>query len=358
MILDKKRLLAALTIAARFAKQGIHFLNPGCVYIAPDGSLTCTDMGVAVTVQTAAPHPAPACIPVKGLLAAVRAAPDGPIQITDASLITRAGVTAFKVLPPKDFPVVSGAPLADPAAIWTVSAATLAATLRRVSRSMNTEQTRYYLNGIALYGQDGGLTAVATDGHRMTAAACPGLPGCAALRGSIVPARTVKLLLGMFGAKPCGDATVTVNSTRIEVVWGGARVVSKLIDGIFPDWERCVPSGRDAKGILTVDAATLAAACKQVRAGSPDRSAPVKFDMSDAGLIVSYRDVEYGNAFAAVPGAIYAGEPIETAFQELYIADMLAGVAGDATWRFSHATHPARIELPGGVAGVLMPIRC
>ena len=354
MITDKKSLLAALTLAARFAEPNSNIPILGCVYIAPDGALTCTDMEIAVTVQTGMPHPTPACIPVKSLLAAVRAAPDGPVEITDAGLITRAGVTTLK-----DFPVVSGAPLADPVATWKVSAATLAAALRPVSRSMSTEETRYYLNGIALYG--GGrqrLTAVATDGHRITAAVLPDLPEGAALKGTIVPARTVKLLLGMFGAKPCGDVTVTVNSTRIVVVWGGARVVSKLIDGTFPDWERVVPSGQNAKGVLTVDAAALAVACKQVRAGSPDKSAPVKFDMSDTGLTVSYRDVEHGSASATVSGAIYAGEPIETGYQERYIADMLAGVAGDVIWRFSGANDPARIELPGSVLGVLMPIRC
>jgi len=91
------------------------------------------------------------------------------------------------------------------------------------------EETRYYLNGVCLFGR----AVVATDGHRMAFA--DNVTGHT-FENLIIPNDAVKTLLSM----PPVDA-ITLGHTRFSVESAGMRLVAKTIVGIYPDARRVIP---------------------------------------------------------------------------------------------------------------------
>jgi DNA polymerase-3 subunit beta len=105
--------------------------------------------------------------------------------------------------------------------------------LEWVSRAMSTESTRYYLNGI--YFDKGAM--VATDGHRLFKCKVEGANG-----NLIMPALTVKGVIAVAKAVGATKIVITPHSSGMFVAIGKCEVVTKAIDGTYPDYMRVVPN--------------------------------------------------------------------------------------------------------------------
>ncbi len=133
-------------------------------------------------------------------------------------------------------------PQQDPLLIGSFSAQLPRKALLAVLPSSSTKETRYYLNGAYLHRQDGeGLRAVSTDGHKLskycTHADWPFEP-------AILPTKTVRILCAMLAA--AGDTAVEIAQMGLRMRFtldADARcIVTKVIDGTFPDYTRVTPS--------------------------------------------------------------------------------------------------------------------
>src|SRR5690606_28523302 len=94
------------------------------------------------------------------------------------------------------------------------------------------------------------LRAVATDGHRLARAEIPLPEGASGIPGVIVPRKTVNEVRKLLEEAE-GEIEVALSDTRIRFVIGDVVLVSKLIDGTFPDYERVIPTSNSK--ILAVD---------------------------------------------------------------------------------------------------------
>lgn len=140
--------------------------------------------------------------------------------------------------------------LGDAPLAFEIDAGELSAMLSEVAFAVSTEETHYYLNGVYMTAPDGRLRMVATDGHRLAvrSGGPPILPGFfpingigANARGIIVPHKTCSLLLKLLDAK-AGPVKVTVSPTAVSFTALGLEIRSGLIDGHFPDYDRCIPA--------------------------------------------------------------------------------------------------------------------
>lgn len=126
--------------------------------------------------------------------------------------------------------------------------------------SMSTEETRYYLRGTYLhqFGTDSGkLAAVATDGHRLNLAETA---TCYDGRGVIMRDDAVKLAVALIG-KSDGNLSFELpqNGKIIKVTGEGWRLVTREVDGTFPDYTRVIPRDPKGKGTLSCDTVAKAA---------------------------------------------------------------------------------------------------
>jgi DNA polymerase-3 subunit beta len=105
---------------------------------------------------------------------------------------------------------------------------------------MAAQDVRYYLNGLLLLVEGKELRAVATDGHRL-AFASVAIETELPRQEMILPRKTV-LELNRLLVDTDDALNITLTSNQVRFAFGSVVLVSKLIDGKFPDYERVVPA--------------------------------------------------------------------------------------------------------------------
>src|SRR5262249_51934065 len=147
--------------------------------------------------------------------------------------------------------------------------------------AISTEETRYYLNGIYFHASqaDGApvLRSVSTDGHRLVRIELPQPDGAAGMPGVIVPRKTATEAVKLAEATE-GDITVSVSTAKIRFAAGQTVLVSKLIDGTFPDYQRVIPANNSS--IAAFDRAALISGVERVNTISSERGRAVKVSLA------------------------------------------------------------------------------
>lgn len=203
----------------------------------------------------------------------------------------------------------------------------LVAAMSRVRFAMSTEETRYYLNGIALIDGKGGPMAVATDGHRMAMMPLPVMPEGAA--GAIIHSNTVHwLCAGKREPDRVVFAGVDNGRPRARFDFAGATFSAKLIDGTFPDILRVIP--RDPRPVFSADRATMLRVLQRMRAFTPGAYHAVKLTGKGADLTLSIVDKNEGREATEKIGL--AGDdakPFEAGYNPDYLISVLASLRGE-----------------------------
>lgn len=349
LTVERGHLVAALgTVIKAVETRNTYPILANVYLAADDGFLTLrgTDLDIEITTR----------IPATGTLAATTLPArklndiarkfDAGAEITleqDGDAVTvKSGRSRFKLaaLPADSFPDLKSGK-------FTASfSADLAAMFAPVQFAISNEETRYYLNGVFLHSTGDETRAVATDGHRLARVTVPTLGEIPAV---IIPRKTVGLL-------PDGVVSVELSDTKIRLRQGETTILSKLIEGTFPDYDRVTPKNNDKA--LVVDRAAMIAAVERVGTIANERGGKtVRLDLaSDSVTLTVTVDGETAEDELA---AEYGDEPMSIGFNAGYLAEILRTATGErVTLELGDAGGPALIR--GGDAGwqaVLMPMR-
>lgn len=312
---------------------------------AEDGKLTIT--GTDLDIQYSASAPAEGAIATtvdaKRLSDIARRLAGDSVTLDhkDDKLTVKSGRSRFTLptLPVDDFPRFDADGLGEP---FNLDFASLVAPLKF---AISSEETRYYLCGVHLHNTaENGIRAVATDGHRMahnTACSMPKIPAV------IIPAKTV-------GIVPDGEVAMSLSHIKVRFETADTIIVSKLIDGTFPDYQRIIPQNN--ANVATVDRKDLANAVARVSAVASERGKGAKFTIAGDNIAIDMQ-ADGNSAHEDVP-AEYSGEPIEIGFNTSYVADVLAATPGDnAHIALADSSTPAIFQGSGNWLGLVMPMR-
>ncbi len=114
---------------------------------------------------------------------------------------------------------------------------------------------------------------MATDGHRLAQCELPLPEGAAGMPGIIVPRKTVGEVQRLIENGE-GEIAVELSAGKIRFTIGDVVLVSKLIDGTFPDYGRVIPANNDKE--LVVDKKEFEAAVDRVSTVASERGRAVK----------------------------------------------------------------------------------
>jgi len=329
-------------------------------------ALTATDLDIAVVEKLAAKvaRPGATTVPAHTFYDIVRKLPDGSeVELTysgnDQRLELRAGRSSFKLscLPKEDFPVMAAGDLPNS---FTLPADQLRRLVDKTRFAISTEETRYYLNGIYVHAAASAgvpmLRAVATDGHRLARVETPLPSGAAGMPGVIIPRKTVGELRKLLEGS-AAEVRIELSDTKIRFALGDLVLVSKLIDGAFPEYERVIP--RDNDKVMEVDAKAFAAAVDRVATISTEKSRAVKLTLKPEGLELSATSPDQGSASEMLTIA-YSAAPIEVGYNSRYLLDIAGQIEGEnARFLLADALAPTIVRDPSddGALYVLMPMR-
>jgi DNA polymerase III subunit beta len=331
--------------------------------------LTATDMDLTLVSREAAEiaEPGTTTVAAHTLYEIVRRLAEGavieleqPNGSTDMHL--RSGRSSF-VLPAlaaDEFPAMNEE---DLGVSFELSAATLRKLFDKTRFAMSSEETRYYLNGVHLHATRGEgaaatLRAVATDGHRLARVETPLPEGAKGIPPVIVPKKTVGEVRRLLEAlDQDAEVGIALSPSRIRFQIGTTVLVSRLIDGTFPDYERVIPQANDK--VALVDARAFAVAIDRVATVATDKVRAVKLGFGDGRVVASAVSAEAGRAHDEVDCELSGGE-IEIGFNARYVMDITQQVQGDTIrLEMASAASPTLIRDPEDVATiyVLMPMR-
>jgi DNA polymerase III subunit beta len=267
---ELKPLASAAAAAAKIAetRQMIPILTHAKVEAFADGTvrLTATDYDREITITVPADVEAPGAVVIQAArfsdaLSAAR--PGAEVFLcreADAATL-RTGRTRYTLpmLPPEDFPAI-GEVAEFPPSI-KLPGKIFAETLRRTSHAASVDKTRNYLNGVLFDGRPDGLRLVASDGFRLMRSDLGGTPN---VRSVILPCDSVPAFVRL--AEGVEEVELEISDRLARLSGGSQRILTKLVEGTFPDYDRLTPS--DFKFCAHLDADEFASALKRVHIGT------------------------------------------------------------------------------------------
>jgi len=268
----------------------------------------------------------------------VRKIPDSEIrlkQIPDTDKLEIIGSNCrfeLLTLPALQFPAMEDL---DSKSSLKISCSDFARIVEYTNFAMSTEETRYNLNGIYMHVKGNEFAGVATDGHRLSIASVP-LKDQSDEFGVIVPRKTVSELLKIVkDAKYAqSDIQLFLSATKIKFVCNNLIMISKLIDGTFPEYSSFIPEDNENK--LTISTKLLASAIDRVATITVDKFRAVKLSISDKEMQITASGEAKGAASEnlvfseeASNFCDFSGSDVTIGFNPRYTSDVLSALSED-----------------------------
>jgi DNA polymerase-3 subunit beta len=307
------------------------------VLIEADGDqvkLLATDLEVGLRSRCAASvgKSGALTLPAKKLYEIIKALPETDIRIEENKSGVKVAADRFdsrmQTLPREDFPSL---PDATGAFTVTLPRDVMKQMVAKTQFAITGEDTRYFLNGALFILRGDGMSLVATDGHRLaliTVAreAAKGKSKSDEEERVILPRKTL-LELGRLLAEGEGDIQYERGENHLFFDIGGRLLISRMIDGQFPAFERVIPKSNDKR--VEFDRDRLTSAVKRVALLSNERSRAVKFAIDKGKVEIASSSPEFGEAKEAIV-VDYDGPPVTICFNAQYVLDFLAVVETDS----------------------------
>ena len=294
---------------------------------------TDLDLEISVNINTNSSTPGSTTVPAHTLYEIIRKLPEGSEveieSISENQLVLRSGryQTTLSSLPTTDFPVMDTDNYDHR---FTIPADNLRQLIDRTKFAISNEETRYYLNGIYLHSSENAsspmLRAVATDGHRLASKDIPLPDGAENIPGIILPRKMVSELRKLI-EETDDEIQISASENKVRLEFGNAVLVSKLIDGTFPDYQRVIPTNNDQ--FLEIDCQSFANAVDRVSAISAEKSRAVKLNIARNKLTLEAFSPEHGSASEELD-IEYGGNPIEIGFNAAYLLDITRQISSDS----------------------------
>lgn len=331
----------SLKLCATDLELGVEFLVPGT--INEGGSIT---------------------VPARTITEIVAALPEADVSLAADDhnhLRLCCGRSEYRIhgLPAEDFPSL---PEVSGDVSLTLPQSQMKSMIHTTAFATSTDKTRPILTGVCFIVSQaeagGDLRMVATDTHRLAVRNIP-VPESKGERTVITPVRALNELVRVLGDAEDLQLQIRVDSNQMLFRTERFTLVSRLIEGQFPKYERVIPSGFTRR--LTVPREELQSIVRRARIVAKEASAANRVVLRASGesLIVTAEAGELGQAYEEME-VIREGDEIEIAFNASFLLDVLAVL--DTETVFIEMSEPLNPAIVRPVEGpdflmVIMPMQ-
>tara|TARA_B100000575_G_C23115872_1_gene645062 strand:+ start:644 stop:1756 length:1113 start_codon:yes stop_codon:yes gene_type:complete len=230
--------------------------------------------------------------------------------------------------------------------------------LNKCKFAVSNDETRHYLSGIYIHqtevDEKNYLTAVATDSHRMSISKIR-LDQKIDFEPIILPKKTIFQLCSLLDTYD-GDVKISNIKTKIKFELQNSILISKLIDGKFPNYIQVIPKNNQKK--LEIDLKLFLNSVDRVASVSLDKKDGVKFNLSKDTLNLSVNNTNSGDGKETL--IVKFDHDLEISFNSRYLIDVASQLDGENIELFLNDTgSPALIKDPGDFDSifVVMPMK-
>ena len=230
--------------------------------------------------------------------------------------------------------------------------------LNKCKFSVSNDETRHYLSGIYIHQTEfddkNYLTAVATDSHRMSISKIR-INEKINFEPIILPKKTIFQLCSLLDNYD-GEIKISNAKSKIKFEIQNSILISKLIDGKFPNYIQVIPKNNKKK--LEVDLKLFLDCVDRVASVSLDKKDGVKFNLTKDNLNLSVNNANSGDGNEMIP--INFDHELEISFNSRYLIDVASQIDGEKIeLYFNDSGSPALIKDPSDYNSifVVMPMK-
>ncbi len=298
-------------------------------------------------------------VSARKLIDILRSLPDGvdvSVKVENKRATIQAGKSRFalQTLAAEEYPTVAVSEQFS--ASFSLPQKQLKHLFQMVHFAMAQQDIRYYLNGLLLVTDGAQVKVVATDGHRL--AFCEAtIEGAELARHEVIVPRKTVLELQRLLADDEQPVLIDVSGNQVRFRFGAVEMISKLVEGKFPDYQRVIPQGYTRRATIARDA--LAASLARASILTTDKFKGVRLSLSPGVLKIQTSNAEQEEAVEEIE-VDYAGDVLEIGFNVSYLQDVLGNLKTESVnIDFGDANTSALLTVPGDeqFRYVVMPMR-
>ena len=216
--------------------------------------------------------------------------------------------------------------------------------LNKTKISISNDDTRHYLNGVFLHLTEANgrnfLTGVATDSHRLSSSSLE-LDSENEFSSLILPRKTVYQLCSLL-SESTEKLRIQTSENKIKFSLGNIKLISKVIDGKFPDYKKVVPKNNDK--ILIVSSDEFIKSIERVASVSLDRKEGVKLSINKDNIQLSVNSANSGEGNEKIK-ANFNSDSLNISFNSKYLTDIASEVENkDLRINLKDSVSPVLIE--------------
>ena len=318
--------------------------------------LTATDLDIGISCVLAVniQEPGVITIPAKRLGDIIKELPSNIVSVTTKknNLVTiETDSCQFKImgLPSEEFPKL---PEFKNKEVIKIDQVMLKHILNLTSFAVSYDETRYILNGILFKIEKNSIILVATDGKRLAMVERKIKQDIDKEIRVIIPIKTIQEL--NRNLKDDGEVSIVFSNNQALFDLGGVVIISRLIDGEFPDYKQVIPAVSENK--LLVNRTQLLLAVKRAALlSTPDYQA-VKLELFKDRLVVSKTTPDIGESREEIP-VEYKGKELVIGFNPTYVIDVLKNLQEEKIgFELSDSDKPGVVRIDGYVY-IVLPMR-
>lgn len=304
-------------------------------------------------------------LPAKKLSAIIRSlpSPDVIVELDGNKVNISSGRSHFQImgLSAEEFPVSE---LNDADNTTVLQQSDMAKMLKRVSFAQSNDDNRFILNSVYFCFDGDKLTFAATDGRRLSVVSHKMSTVAEHAHGVIVPSKTIRELERLLGQ---GDEVsfsydkkqvtflVGVSKDNKDGLIGDIRLVSKVIDGNYPNFRQIIPQTTENR--IKLDRQLALECIQRVAIVSSEQKNLVKLRFENNTLEISAESQEYGAAHEKI-AIVYDSEPVEIAFNHIFLCDPLRVLTQDEVFfEFKDELSAGVVKTLDDFLYVVMPLR-
>ena len=322
---------------------------------------TATDLEIeittAVTIDNENQGPSAITVGAKKLQEILRILPDQSkvtIDINDTRAQIKSNKSRFNLqsLPSPDFPKISNQ-LVDPQRI-KLKQSSFKNLLNSVHFAMAQQDVRYYLNGVLIVVEGNKFKAVATDGHRLAYDAITVEENFD--RFEIIIPRKAVVELSKLLSDNDDDIYIEFSNQQLKASFSGIELITKLIEGKFPDYQRVIPNYNNH---LSINRSMVLQSLQRAAILSNEKFRGVRFVLTEQNLCIISNNSEQEEAQVEIE-TDYHGEAIDIGFNVNYLLDGLNSISSEvAIFSFGSPNSSILITSPDDMdfRYVVMPMR-
>ena len=281
---------------------------------------TDLDIGIVVELQVKVMATGSITIPAKKFLDIIKELPDSRITLSvrkNNMMHIVCENSQFKIMgiPKDDFPKL---PEFKDRPSLTLEQSLLKTMLNMTAFAISRDETRYILNGVYMLVKKNIIRMVATDGRRL-ALIERGIDLPKPMdKKVIIPVKTVQEL--QRNLKDVGKVDIFFGENQVMFDFDGLLVISRLIEGEFPNYEQVIP--KESTGKVVVDRERLLLATRRASLLTSQDSQGIKLDIEKGKLVISKQSPDIGEAREELD-VEYSGPNFSIGFNPSYIIDVL-----------------------------------